>query len=436
MIDRRTLSTCGLATVALALQALAAPWRAFAQGRTKKSKANMMPGKGERKKPLFLSEEDARTIMHDHCVEGWDDPLLPAQITLIVSNLIPQLWLAPADGEAEIGATRFGGAPDMPHGTSWPKRAAMPDRTKSAAAGRTPNPWIVRQLGETVPFEFVAQIDLAEVARHPDLAKVLPQTGRLLFFIDEALLMDQPQGNRDACHVSFDETPSGNLSRIDVPAQFAEMESWWRTPDPQQIVHFEQIARDLEAAGQKDAAKAIRDAATSSATDDTINRKPFIYPARAMKPEAILALPNESAIEVSMNADLKRLVDDDEAGEHYRRLTANDIGPFTTDPDDMRVSQPWLMREARRNRLMGAPQPEQGDPRFDAIPQNERPPYPWNDEQIALISRKAAEWQLLLQVSVADLSQQHREGTLYFMVRKDDLASRDFSRALVTYQQT
>lgn len=436
MIDRRTLATCGLATAALALQALAAPLRAFAQGRTKTSKANTMPGKGERKKPLFLSEEDARTIIHDHCVEGWDDPLLPAQINLIVSRLRPQLWLAAADGAGEIGATRFGGAPDMPHGASWPMRAAMPDRARSAAAGRTPNPWIVRQHGETVPFEFVAQIDLAEAARHPAHATGLPQTGRLLVFIDDALLMDQPQGNRDACRVIFDETPPGNLSRLDVPGQFEEMEAWWRTPDPQQIVHIEQMARDLEAAGQKEAAKAMKDAATSSATDDTINRKPFVYPARAMKLEAILALPNESAIEVGMDADLKRLVDDDEAGEHYRRLTANDIGPFTTDPDDMRVSQPWLMREARRNRLMGAPQPEQGDPRFDAIPQNERPPYPWNAEQAAASSRKAAEWQMLLQVSVADLSQQQREGTLYVMVRKDDLARRDFSRALVTYQQT
>jgi len=400
------------------------------------SKADMMPGKGERKTPLFLSEEDARTIIHDHCVEGWDDPLLPAQINLIVSKLRPQLWLAAADGEAEIGATRFGGAPDMPHGASWPKRAAMPDRAKSAAAVRSPNPWIVRQLGETVPFEFVAQIDLAQAVRHPAYAAGLPQTGRLLFFIDDALLMDQPQGNRDACLVIFDDTPSGSLSRLDVPAQFAEMETWWRTPDPRQIAHFEQMARDLEAAGQKDASKAMRDLATSSATDDTVNRKPFVYPVRAMKMEAILALPNESAIEVGMDADLRRLVDDDETGEHYRRLTANDIGPFTTDPDDMRVSQPWLMCEARRNRLMGVPQPEQGDPRLDAVPQSARPPYPWNEEELAAISRTATEWQMLLQVSVADLSQQQREGTLYFMVGKDELALRDFSRALVTYQQT
>jgi uncharacterized protein YwqG len=100
------------------------------------------------------------------------------------------------------------------------------------------------------------------------------------------------------------------------------------------------------------------------------------------------------------------------------------------------VTQSWLMREARRNRFLGPPAPEQSDPRFGAIPQSERPPYPWNDEQTAAMTRKAAEWLLLLQVSVADLSQQQTEGALYFMLRKDDLARADFSRAIVCRQQT
>lgn len=425
-----------LAICTASLNGLFASSRISAAGRTTKGKRHMASGKGERIEPLFRSEGDARAIIHDHCVEGWEEPLTPSHIDLLVSRLRPQLWLAAADGEGEIGATRFGGAPDMRKDASWPMRAAMPDLAKLAAEGRSPAPWIVRQLGETVPFEFVAQIDLAEAARHPDHAKGLPQAGRLLFFIDDALLMHEPSGNQSACHVVFDETAVTDLSRLAVPARFEEMETWWRTPDPKAFANFERSAEVLEAAGQKDAAEAMRNVAKSSANPDPSNRKPFVYPSRAMKLVSILALPNESAIEVGMDADLKHLVDDDEAGEHYRRLTANDIGPFTTDPDDMRVSQPWLMREARRNRLMGPPQPEQGDPRFDAIPQQERPPYPWNGAQVAAMSREADEWQMLLQVAVADLSQQEREGTLYFMVRKDDLARRDFSRAVATYQQT
>lgn len=393
--------------------------------------------KGERLEPLFTSREDARRIIDTYCGTNSKAPLRPEQANLLISRLRPQLWIAAADGEGEVGATRFGGAPDMREGASWPMRAAMPDLAKSAAGSRLPNPWIVRQLGEAVPYEFVAQIDLAEAARHPDHAKGLPQTGRLLFFIDDALLMHEPWGNQSACHLVFDETPTGDLSRLAAPARFDEMEAWWRTPDPEKIARSEKIARDLEAAGQKEAAAAMREVAKASANPDPKNRKPFVYPARAMKLVPLLAFPNESAIEVGMDTDLKRLVDDDGAGEHYRRLTANDIGPFTTDPDDMRVSQPWLMREARRNRLMGPPQLEQGDPRFDAIPNEEKPPYPWNDVQVAAMSRKADEWQMLLQVSMADLSRQDlREGTLYFMLRKDDLARRDFSRAVVTYQQT
>lgn len=396
----------------------------------------MATGKGERIEPLFLSQGDARTILHDYCVDGWEHPLTPAQVDLLLARLSPQLWIVAGDGEGEIGATRFGGAPDMHKEAVWPMRAAMPDQAKLAAVGRFPNPWIVRQLSETVPFEFVAQIDLKEAGHHPDSAKGLPQSGRLLFFIDDALLMHEPSGNPVACRVMLDETLPGDLSRLVVPARFEDMEMWWRKPDPKLAAQLERSAERLETSGQGDAAKAMRDVSKSAVNADPSHRKPFVYPARAMKLVPILTLPNVSAIEVSLDADLKRLLDDDEAGEHYQRLTANDVGPFTTAPDDMRVSQPWLMREARRNRLMGAPHPEQDDPRFNAIPEAERPPYPWNDEQVAAMSRKANDWQMLLQVSVADLSQQQREGTLYFMVRRDDLARRDFSRAVATYQQT
>lgn len=50
--------------------------------------------------------------------------------------------------------------------------------------------------------------------------------------------------------------------------------------------------------------------------------------------------------------------------------------------------------------------------------------------------KKVSEWRLLLQVSIADLSQEQTEGTVYFMIRGDDLARADFSRVTVSYQQT
>ncbi len=59
-------------------------------------------------------------------------------------------------GELPIGASRVGGEPDLPAGTSWP-----------AHNGK--------------PMAFVAQIDLAEVTEHTD---ELPKQGWLVFFMD------------------------------------------------------------------------------------------------------------------------------------------------------------------------------------------------------------------------------------------------------------
>ncbi len=55
-----------------------------------------------------------------------------------------------------LGASRFGGHPDMPPGAAWPTR-------------------------DDVPMEFVAQIRLLDIAAH-DPAGLLPHQGSLLFF--------------------------------------------------------------------------------------------------------------------------------------------------------------------------------------------------------------------------------------------------------------
>lgn len=60
--------------------------------------------------------------------------------------------------DVEVGASRFGGAPDVPRGFKWPN-------------------W-----GEK-PLRFLAQLDLAEVAPF-DAEKMLPPEGWLLFFCD------------------------------------------------------------------------------------------------------------------------------------------------------------------------------------------------------------------------------------------------------------
>ena len=183
-------------------------------------------------------------------------------------------------------------------------------------------------------------------------------------------------------------------------------------------------------------AKAMRDVARKSETPDPKSTKPFVYPSRAMQLKPIWVLPKQNAIELTLDKELTAFADGDDTREHYSVLTSNDIGPFTSDRSNMRRSQDWMTLQSRETRFLGPPMPEQDDPRFDALDQSQLPPYPWNAAQIAEGARKASEWQLLLQVSIADLSQLQTEGTVYFMIRKSDLAKRDFSRVVSTYQQT
>lgn len=69
----------------------------------------------------------------------------------------PAIVAMACDGDAGmLGASRFGGEPDLPAGTAWP------------------HAW-------DVPMEFVAQVRLPDVAAH-DVDGILPTDGTLLFF--------------------------------------------------------------------------------------------------------------------------------------------------------------------------------------------------------------------------------------------------------------
>jgi uncharacterized protein YwqG len=73
----------------------------------------------------------------------------------------------------------------------------------------------------------------------------------------------------------------------------------------------------------------------------------------------------------------------------------------------------------RRQRLMGSPEPEQDDPRLGVEPNG------------------PADWQMLLQLDLADLAQNPiGEGTVCFFIPRDDLAAHDFSDVRAVYGQT
>jgi uncharacterized protein YwqG len=73
----------------------------------------------------------------------------------------------------------------------------------------------------------------------------------------------------------------------------------------------------------------------------------------------------------------------------------------------------------RRHRLMGTPEPEQDDPR------------------LGVELNGPADWQLLLQLDLGDLAQNRLvEGTVYFLIVREELAVRDFSKVRAVYSQT
>lgn len=385
--------------------------------------------------PMFLSEADAREVMGEHCIRGVDHPMTAMQVDFLISRLQPQLWLARlGNGDGGLGETRLGGAPDLPKGAAWPMRPVPPDADKKAEQWSKHHGWVARQIAQALPFEFIGQIDLTYAARHQTHAQGLPTSGRLLFFWDGAAGI--LESGAQTCRVIHDDTPVADLARLPVPEKFTEMETWWREPDPKMIPHFEAMIRNLDAAGHKDAANAMREAARESEKPDPTLKKPFVYPARAMRLEPLWVLPRQNAIELTLDKELTTFANGDETGEHYSILTGNDVGPFTVDRSNMRRTQDWLTCEARRTRLMGPAHPEQDDPRYSVLPATELPPYPWNAATIADAARKAEAWQTLLQVSIADLAQLATEGTVYFMILKTDLAKRNFSRVVASYQQT
>jgi Domain of unknown function (DUF1963) len=155
-----------------------------------------------------------------------------AVATVLAARAKPYIWLetTPVDDEAEIalGATKIGGAPDLPATMPWPWRPPYPDheeRVEEAQAAvdlfnsrraetleefrkQLPSEEVfaaesakvdynkynldffvedVRRTGEPAPLGFIAQVDLAEVWRTGPVDPDIPHEGRLLFFYDTRL---------------------------------------------------------------------------------------------------------------------------------------------------------------------------------------------------------------------------------------------------------
>lgn len=120
-----------------------------------------------------------------------------SQLTAHADQLIRpsiRLQITPQDeAKIAVGAAKFGGAPDLPPGTTWPQ-------------------W------KNVPQSFIAQIRLDEIQPY-DSQKVLPSTGMLWFFYDaqQETYGDDPQ-NRGGWQIMYSDKLT-NLQRASFPEQ-------------------------------------------------------------------------------------------------------------------------------------------------------------------------------------------------------------------------
>jgi uncharacterized protein YwqG len=90
-----------------------------------------------------------------------------------------------------IGASRFGGVPDLPPGATWPER-------------------------DGVPMEFIAQIRLADLAA-AGADERLPAHGSLLFFYNSQWSSSDMERDAPCCAVLFHDGPDDALVRTAPP---------------------------------------------------------------------------------------------------------------------------------------------------------------------------------------------------------------------------
>lgn len=177
---------------------------------------------------------------------------LPEETVLhLAAQARPALLLttAPADVAAcPVGASRLGGAPDLPIGAVWPERPPYPDAARRATAHRReaerfleaskkPNAWMTPEQGEAFsriclaradamgrpfPLTFFGQFDLAALSQVEGFDPLLPAEGRLLVFYD---LWETPEGYVPEAaagwQVIWDRTPVGSLARATIPEALA-----------------------------------------------------------------------------------------------------------------------------------------------------------------------------------------------------------------------
>ena len=176
--------------------------------------------------PLKPNGLHARQIAFDDRA-GFERALLDSGLGPVAGALSetgrPAIVLVHANPE-DRSRSKLGGLPDLPQGQSWPVRDAFPRTThadgspKFFAISGVP---YARYYDMPQPLDFIAQIDLGELANAMTEAAGLPQRGMLYFFYD---LVAESWGDDP------DEAPAFRVLFHDCDTALAPVASPGRTP--------------------------------------------------------------------------------------------------------------------------------------------------------------------------------------------------------------
>ena len=283
----------------------------------------------------------------------------------------------------KIGGTRVGGEPDLPPSSSWPAREAYFNGASVAERLASRGEDFARQFTVPAPVDFACQIDLTDPAVKRALGPLLPGEGRLLFFWDGGC--GPWSESTEAARVIWDHSPVDRLERRERPAAL----------------------EDYLARGQ---------------------RAGFSRPTHAAG-VPVWSLPDRFLMqEIAATQELRDAAVADESDD------------FCGDVMDMGLTTLNSGRKVLSHRLGGWPIPEQGDPRLTAAAAAngflrlfDRSP---SEAEFEACSREVPAWTMLLQADMASLGTDFAEGTVYFVMRAEELTRRDFSRVHAIYQQT
>lgn len=327
------------------------------------------------------------------------DPKLVARLTSRVRHAIRLITAASDEDAIPLGASKFGGRPDLPPGSAWPKRPPYPDAARRAeqwheldrylAQGRkpdyTPDEYDRRRslilsakadaVGKEFPLAFMGQFDLASLALEEGFDTGFPKEGRLLLFYD---CWQEPENYIPEASVGWrlvwDTTPASALQRAPIPAEL-------------------------------------------SAVLDT--ESPCIFRAARISTRSVvtpIGFDDESWDDISLNDDVARDI--------YRQW----LNRF----------ERAVSRDGHTHQFGGFPQTLQGDlqakSQFAANGLYCGNGDAWKTEAGKELLKSARDWRLVLQIG-EDLHAGILDGAYYVVMREQDIAARRFDRARVEYQR-